>query len=313
MIEKNLYFDEFYTNSPKSVFNKHITRVNEYVTSNYDRLACLGRFESNIDLPRNMDLILRYRGSIGYDLTTNEWVVGHYSTQRDSLNNPKIYYAHSLDTSNRNVRELKPNVDVIVCDNTFLSMSDHPHILRSAQFTADTDVSMYYQLINSRNTPIVTGRKNTIRTAIKNAFEKLRVGEPVVLVTDLCEDVKRLDLTDPSSISKMECLTSFSEVLLKRISNLMGINLDVKDKGAQVNNAEILGYDDYTSANADCHIIPRLDFCDRMKTIANIEITYKVGNILKDNSQIEQTEDSEETVEETTEDSEEVDDNDTTD
>lgn len=239
----------------------------------YEKLGNLFKWESDdIKIPHNIETLMRVYGSIGYDKSKNKWCVGWCNGERDDLGNPKIYCAHSLGT---NVESWNANVDsdVVLCYNNSLHASDAPIIEWYTEMIKETDISMKYQIINSRLIPILAVTDDRMKKEAELMFENIKAGKPFVISTDVLEDIKSIDIIDNANIEKMQYLTSFNESLNKRLFNEFGIDVEnVKDKRAQVNSLELNAFEDVNALNYLSYYEERLDFCKRMKDIFGIEI-----------------------------------------
>lgn len=228
------------------------------------KLNTLFKWNSTIELPRNIELILRTYGSIGYSLKPHKWVVGQFTGEKDDLNEYTTYIAKGLATGSPAVN-LKNHDEVIVCGNNCRYKSDKNNIFWDSIIQANTDISMYYQLVNSRNIPVLVAPNDKIKKQIDKVFEGMIEGKPGIITTDLMSEVNVINMLDPANIEKMECLTSFYEQNTKRTMNQFGASLDVKDKKAQVNNMELKAYDDFTTLGFLAAYESRLEFCEEMK------------------------------------------------
>lgn len=222
----------------------------------------------DIKIPRNIEILLRQHGSIGYALKLQKWVVGEFSGQKDELNDETEYIAHTLATQDSepvHSYRLKNHEEVIVLRNNALARNDMDIIEWDADMRTETDVSMYYQLVNSRNIPVIVANTDQVKTQIEDVFDKIEAGRPCVITTDLISQIEVKDIIDHDAISKMECLNELNEVLTKRSMNWFGATLDVKDKKAQVSVQELKSYDDYTSIGFLANYEERKLFCEEMK------------------------------------------------
>lgn len=239
----------------------------------YEKLANLFLWKSDdIEIPHNIETFCRVYGSIGYDLKRKKWCVGWCNGERDDLGNPKIYCAHSLGT---NVESWNANVgeDVILLYNNSLHASDAPIIDWYCDLLKETDISMKFQIINSRLVPILAVSDDRIKKEVENMLDCIRAGRPFVVTTDLLQEIKAIDILDNAAIDKMQYLSSFNENINKRLFNEFGIDIDVKDKRAQVISTELNAFQDVNSLNYLSYYEERLDFCKRMKDAGiNIEV-----------------------------------------
>lgn len=244
--------------------NRKDERTSTYLDNYKIRLATFFKWNSNaLQIPRNIEILLRENGSIGYSPKIGKWVIGAFDGVVDEFNEFTTYVCRTLDTAPKTY-ELKNHTDVIVCGNNAFYKSDRNNLLWLSQMDAENDISMYFQLVNSRNIPILVANNDKIKTQIERVFSNIHEGTPVVITTDLMAQVEVKDIIDPKAIEKMECLTALHDELLKRNMNMFGASLDTKDKKAQVNNVEMMGFDDYTTLGFLANYEPRIAFCEEM-------------------------------------------------
>lgn len=230
----------------------------------YEKLGNLFRYKSDaIEIPHNFETYLRIYGSIGYDIKRKKWCVGWTNGERDDLGNPKIYCAHDLAT-NVSSWNAKVGEEVILCYNNSLHASDSPIIDWYCELLKQCDISIKYQVINSRLIPILAVTDDRMKKECESLFENLKAGKPCIITTDILNDIKAIDIIDNANIEKMQYLTSFNESLNKRLFNEFGIDIDIKDKRAQVNSQELKAFEDVNTLNYLSYYEERMDFCKRM-------------------------------------------------
>ena len=244
-----------------------------YKSKELEKAAYAFKWKSDdIPIPRNIEVILTLGGSIGWDFTHEKWVMGNFTGQVDDLNEFVEYVGMTLAT-NKETYHLKNNDEVIVCGNNALYLPDEPLYDWYAGFSEDIDISMYFQLINSRNIPALMADSDAKAKQIQKAFEKIQAGVPVVITTDIFDSTELIDLTDKSLIEKMQYLSSFYGETDKRFANLRGIDVNTLDKRAQVTSSELDQFSDVTSNNFIAMYEARLEFCEKMKERGiNIEV-----------------------------------------
>lgn len=236
-----------------------------YKNKLYNKLNILFLWKStSISILKKIEVLLHINGSVGYDLKNKKWVIGRFNDILDDNGDYVEYVCHTLSTTDKECYVLKNHSEVIVCGNNSLYKSDTELINWFSEMLEETDISIYFQLINSRNIPMVSVATDKARDAIENAFNKRKAGQPVVPVTGLLDDVKTLDIVDDSSIDKLSTLDNFHEELIKRICNEFGIDIETKEKKAQVSEMELDSFGDYSTLNYLIMEIARQDFCDEM-------------------------------------------------
>lgn len=231
----------------------------------YEKLAKLFDYKSKeIKIPHNLEVYLRFYGSIGYAPKLKKWVVGWANGERDDEGNPIHYLCYNLAT-NKTAYDLKVGEDVILCYNNSLHASDAPIIEWFCDLMRETDISIKCQILNSRLIPMVSVSSDAVKKQIEEAFKDYHAGKPIVITSSLADDINVLDIIDNRNIEKMQYLTSFYEDLTKRLYNEFGINIRTEDKRAQVNNPELAAFDDLNTINYLSNYQERLDFAKRMK------------------------------------------------
>lgn len=239
-------------------------RFKTYLLDAKNRLNTYFKHKStSIDIPRNIEILLRDNGTIGYSPKLNKWVIGHFDGIRNELNDYTTYVCTDL-SSNPTSYQLKNHEEVIVLRNNALCLPDLNILEWDARMRTENDISMYYQLVNSRNIPVIVANNDKVKRQIEKVFENIKAGVPCVITTDLISQIEVKDIIDHDAISKMECLNELNEVLTKRSMNWFGATLDVKDKKAQVNSMELKAYDDYTTVGFLANYEERLAFVEEM-------------------------------------------------
>ena len=237
-----------------------------------EKLNNLFHYESDsIIIPHNLEYYFRLYGSVGYYIKGKRFVCGYVNEgSRDENGNPTQYNAWDLSTNKRSYN-LKIGEEVIVGYNNALHFSDRAIIDYYCNLLKEIDVSIKYQIINSRLVPILAVSDDRLKKEAENMFESVQAGRPFVICTDLMEDLKTLDIIDNQNIDKMQYLTSTHEAISKRLFNEFGIDAESIDKRAQVNNLELAGQKDVTCLNFLSYVEERYAFCERMRE-AGIDI-----------------------------------------
>lgn len=275
---------------------KKESRILSYTKDYLNRLNIFFDWEmEDAIIPRAMEKVLRLNGSIGFHLKKKIFVVGLFDGTKDENNDYIIYRAQSFATGS-NVEELKNHEEVIVCGNNASYLPDIDLINFHAQMQAETDVSMYMQLINSRLAKAFKVTSDAQKKQVEKAYENIANGKPITIVSKLLDDLDTVDITDNAAIEKMQCLDSFYDTITKRLYNNLGINIDIKDKKAQVNNLELQSFDDFTSASFLVNWKARQSFCEEMEK-NGFKITCKPNYIFNDEL-VKEMQDPEEMAEE---------------
>lgn len=279
-------------------------KIREYYRSKeLQKASILFKWKSeDIKIPRNIEAILADGGSIGYCKENDTWYMGQFTGMKDKLNEFTEYVGITLDT-NHVTKTMANNKEVVVCGNNPFYLPDSPIFDWYAGFSEDIDISMYFQLINSRNIPALTADSDQKANQIKKAFEQIKAGVPVVITTDIFSGTETIDLTDKSLIEKMQYITSFNADVEKRFANARGIDVNTLDKRAQVTSDELNQFTDVTTNNFLVMLEARQEFCEKMKDIFGINIECVRNPIYSDEPSSEETdsEEAQEAAEETQE------------
>ena len=241
-------------------------------------------------IPRNFEILLRLKGIMGFLINEKKFVMLS-PVRLDENNNIKVFTAIGLGTEKKSYGE-KTLEQVIPCFNNPLGLSDMRDISYFAYEKSQNDVSRMFQLLFSRITPMLKTDNDKVRDQVTKALNDVMMGKPAVILTKLIDELEKVDILDPNNIAKMEYLTSYDEVLDKNIANRFGASLDIKDKKAQVNNAELKAYDDITTMNYLVNYECRLEFVEKMKE-AGFNIEVVVSPIFADEPTEEEIEEPE--------------------
>ena len=241
-------------------------------------------------IPRNFEILLRLKGIMGFLINEKKFVMLS-PVRLDENNDISTFVAIGLGTDKKSYGEVTLD-KVIPCFNNPLGLSDIRDISYFAYEKAQNDVSRMFQLLFSRITPMLKTDNDKVRDQVTKALEDVMQGKPAVILTKLIDELEKVDILDPNNIAKMEYLTSYDEVLDKNIANRFGASLDIKDKKAQVNNAELKAYDDITTMNYLVNYECRLEFVEKMKE-AGFDIEVVVSPIFADEPTEEEIEEPE--------------------
>lgn len=268
------------------------------------------KYKSNtpdVVFPDNFELCVRCHGLMGYVIKEKKFAK---CSIVDFDDDNKIYHvvAIGLGTSPKSYGTLTVGEDVILCKNNPLAMTDLFDVNYFSYEKAQNDVSRMYQLINSRNVPMLETDSDAAKDAILKALKNVSAGKPAVVTTSIFEEIKKLDILDPANIEKMQYLTSYDESLDKNIANRYGASLDIKNKAAQVNSDELKAYDDITTSNYLIAYESRLEFIEAMNE-AGYDVEIIVSPIFADEPTEEEIEDPELLDDETNDSSDQPDEN----
>lgn len=216
-------------------------------------------------LPFQPEMLLTTNGALGYSPNLQKWVVGSFNEIRDEYGDFVEFVGITLDTREKLAKPLVNHKEVIVCGNTPLYRSFNDERSFYSYIKSETDKSIICQLINSRLNKAIVVDSDQKKKQIETAYEAVKLGFPMVLVTSLLETLDTVDLTDPDDIEKMQYLNSFYQTMEKREANDSGVDLELIDKRAQLTSNELKQYDDITTLEYLIMYEMRLAFVEEMK------------------------------------------------
>lgn len=218
----------------------------------------------SIDLPLNPEFFLTEMGALGFKKDTKEWIRGTFTGLLDKRGDFVEFVGTDL-SSTPETYHLKNHEEIIVCGNTPLYRPYAEERDFFAEMKAETDTSIYCQLLLSRLNKAIKVENDQQKKQVEKAFQALKMGMPLILVTRMLEELDIVELTDNADIEKMQYLSTFYQQMEKREANYQGIDLDVIDKRAQVSNQEIKQYDDVTTMDYLVMYEMRKKFVEEMK------------------------------------------------
>lgn len=236
-----------------------------YLLEALERDMILFKWKSEtMKLPRFPEWYLTETGALGYDLVHNKWVHGTFTGLRDEFGDFTEFVAMTLN-SEPDTYTLKNHEQVVVCGNTPLYRPFKEERDYYAFMKEETDRSILCQLINTRLNKALVAASDQQKKQIQKAYKEVIEGYPMILVTELLEDLDSIDLTNPQDIDKMQYLSAFYSTMEKREANNFGIDLENVEKRAQINNTELKQYDDVTTLKYLIMYEMRQAFVDEMK------------------------------------------------
>ena len=189
------------TKSELKALREKAARELPYFEKALERDATLFKWKSdNLKLPFQPEMLLTLFGALGYDLKNKRWVTGSFNNIRDEYGDYKEFIGITLGTEDKKSYVLKNHEEVIVCGNTPLYRDYNDEREFYAYYKSETDKSIFCQLINSRLNKAILAESDNKKKQIEKAFEAVKKGLPLVLVTSLLENLEPIDLTDPDDI-----------------------------------------------------------------------------------------------------------------
>lgn len=257
-------FDYLKINPVKDLENIYI-KPYTYRHRFYNILNILFKWETEgFNMLKKAELLLHVNGSFGWDLKNKKWVIGRWNDILDDDGDYVEYCCHTLSTTDKEAYVLKNHTEVIVCGNNLMYTTDNDFIRYFSETLSETDISIYHQLMNSRNIPAIGGVDDNTRKDINNLFAQRKAGVPVAIGTDLLNDLQVLDICDNATVDRLSTLDNFHEELIKRFCNGFGIDIETKEKKAQVNEMELDSFGDYSTLYFLTMFIARKQFVEEM-------------------------------------------------
>lgn len=151
--------------------------------------------------------------------------------------------------------DLEQHKEIAVGYNNTLHTPEYD-IVWFAKILAETDNSMYCNVMNTRVAPLLTADNKSQAESLKKALKEVYDGKlNVVTLNDIVsqmntsgsnENRHTLYLTDPNNIDKIQYLSKFHDDLIRRLCNLHGITMNTTGKMAQLTTAELNEYSDFS-------------------------------------------------------------------
>ena len=180
-----------------------------YLLEALERDMILFKWKSeSMKLPRFPEWYLTETGALGYDLVHNKWVHGTFTGLCDEFGDFTEFVAMTLN-SEPETYTLKNHEQVVVCGNTPLYRPFKEERDYYAFMKEETDRSILCQLINTRLNKALVAASDQQKKQIQKAYKEVIEGYPMILVTELLEDLDSVDLTNPQDIDKMQYLSAF--------------------------------------------------------------------------------------------------------
>lgn len=239
----------------------------------------------------NIEMILRVWGCVGFTYLVAEDNAGEAGT---------LVYGFAYMGGKRNNRGIGDKITINLLNGKVLRRSPDGCVLGfnngtktgdrilywfAKQFT-EIDISQVNNVRYSRQAPIFVAKNNKLRQFIETMFKKIVNGEMTAVADDSILNkgdkvIDTVNLTDVSSIDKLQYLDTYHNALLRRIYTLYGMPLCEGVKLAQQSTDEV-------NANHDSsQIIPlnnlkwRQKMCEDLAAFTGESITVDFCELLK--------------------------------
>lgn len=180
----------------------------------------------------------------------------------------------------------KIDENCIIGYNNKLYQSDCNFLYKYALLLNEIDISLDLNVKYSRLLPIPRVKDNKEKIAIENSFNAIKNGtfatvidtETLSRFIDTNKD-SLLKLTDVKDSDKIQHLTNLREEVMKIIMSELGVKIDVKNKGAQVNSTELNAFNDYVNNAIYSKYTERVKMCDNFNKVfgGNWSVKMSIG------------------------------------
>lgn len=197
------------------------------------------------------ELVAAFRGQYGVfwdDEKTEPIIVpGAFSGSLDRYGRGKDYYGTTLDGV---IWRGTVGTDCFVVPNNPLYMADAFIVSRFTYMLSQCDISLFYNLMYSRNSRFFRAETDTEKAAIEAAFNDMHAGKPVIYVTqpkkqinDVFDDnttpLINMELTDVKDSDKLQYISRVYDDIIGRFMTMYGIDVGNVNKGSQILRGEL--------------------------------------------------------------------------
>jgi len=148
--------------------------------------------------------------------------------------------------------------DVVVLWNNLSLMSDKIIIGTYAQKMVECDKSLLNLIRGARLNKLITASNDVDKITLDNVIKSIENGDLIVKIPPTYREIdvldagadqfKILDITDTENATKLQYLDRYRDNLLSQFFNEYGLDVNVINKSAQVNNSELHSMDSAVGA-----------------------------------------------------------------
>lgn len=189
---------------------------------------------------------------------------------------------HVFGITSTETKELEIGKDCAVFYNNSTRTPDIFTINRLSQMLTDNDLSLRLCVVNSRNIPIPLAMNDTQKAEFKTALEDMQKGKSTIIKSFGIDEAHTLNITDINAVDKIQAHSRLYDELLRRFFNNYGVEISTKDKGAQVNNAELDAFDKYTMIGFYDRLNARREGLKLAKELYNIDLRVEPSPLFED-------------------------------
>ena len=185
---------------------------------------------------------------------------------------------------------LKQHEEIAVGYNNLLHTPEYD-IVRFAKILAETDTSMYCNVMNSRLSPILLADDNNQKIALDTAIQNVYSGKlSSIAFNDIVAEINAngtkenrhiLHLTEPKNIEKLQYLSKFHDDLIRRLCNLHGVTMNTTGKMAQLTQAELNEYSQFSGIYIQQQYDLLCEYIDEANRIENWNMSVEYADSFK--------------------------------
>ena len=189
-----------------------------------------------------------------------------------------------------NSKSLKQHEEIAVGYNNLLHTPEYD-IVRFAKILAETDTSMYCNVMNSRISPILLADNNNQKIALDSAIQNVYSGKlSSIAFNDIIDKINAnstkenshiLHLTEPKNIEKLQYLSKFHDDLIRRLCNLHGVTMNTTGKMAQLTQAELNEYSQFSGIYIQQQYDLLCEYIDEANRIEDWNMSVEYGDSFK--------------------------------
>lgn len=261
--------------------SKHITHIQEYNLSFLEKISNTYNIECE-KLKTESARILQLaflNGHCGIAKFNDGFYVGSGEYVGEHIDKNGFLNKYMITFENGETYTGEVNKDIVVLHWNNLQHSQVNLLQWFSEMLADTDLSMKYNIKYTRVCPIPIVRTDIEEKSIRNVIDNLFKGKLAIFkrssAIDLMQNDREhntLDLTQPQATTYLQHLSRFHDELIQRICLEFGVYVSVRDKGAQLNNAELGAFSDYCAISSDDTYNQLLKWSKKCKEVFNIDI-----------------------------------------
>lgn len=183
--------------------------------------------------------------------------------------------------------DLEQHKEIAVGYNNTLHTPEYD-IVWFARILAETDNSMFCNVMNTRVSPLLTAENKAQADSLKNAIEDVYNGKlNVVTLNDIVQQMNTngsnenrhtLYLTDPKNIDKLQYLSKFHDDLIRRLCNLHGITMNTTGKMAQLTESELNEYSEFSGMYIQSQYDLLCEYIEESNRINNWNMSVEYGD-----------------------------------